>query len=65
MHLVGGRIREGARLARIPELSEQARRKLKGMDYYREHGHNARLTCRHLDVSPRTFYRWKARGHQS
>ncbi len=25
------------------------------------HGHNARLTCRHFDVSLQTFYRWKRR----
>ncbi len=31
------------------------------MDYYESHGHNARLTCRHFDVSPPTFYRWRRR----
>jgi transposase InsO family protein len=31
------------------------------MDYYEGHGHNARLTCRHFDVSPQTFYRWRRR----
>jgi transposase InsO family protein len=31
------------------------------MDYYESHGHNARLTCRHFDVSPQTFYRWRRR----
>jgi len=31
------------------------------MDYYESHGHNARLTCRHFDISPQTFYRWKRR----
>ena len=31
------------------------------MDYYASHGHNARLTCRHFDISPQTFYRWKRR----
>jgi transposase InsO family protein len=31
------------------------------MDYYQSHGHNARLTCRHFDVSPQTFYRWRRR----
>ena len=31
------------------------------MDYYRGHGENARLTCRHFDISPQTFYRWKRR----
>lgn len=31
------------------------------MDYYESHGHNTRLTCRHFDISPQTFYRWKRR----
>ena len=31
------------------------------MDYYRAHDCNARLTCRHFDISPQTFYRWKRR----
>jgi transposase len=48
-----------SRLARIPELSKQARQRLKWFDYYYSHGHNARLTCRHFDISPETFYRWK------
>ncbi len=31
------------------------------MDYYWEHDSNARLTCRHFDIPPETFYRWKRR----
>jgi len=42
-------------------LSKEARRRLRWMDYYASHGHNARLTCRHFDISPQTFYRWKRR----
>jgi len=56
------RIKSGTRLwrgvwclARIPEPSKQARQRLKWMDYYREHGGNARLTCRHFGISPQTF----------
>lgn len=30
------------------------------MDYYREHK-DGRLTCRHFDIPPQTFYRWKRR----
>jgi putative transposase len=30
------------------------------MDHYAQYG-NARLTCRHFDISPQTFYRWKRR----
>jgi putative transposase len=43
------------------ELSPNARRRLKWMDYYESHGENARLTCRHFDISPQTFYRWRRR----
>ncbi len=32
------------------------------MDYYEQHK-NARLTCRHFDISPQTFYRWRRRYH--
>jgi putative transposase len=49
------------RLANIPKLSKGAIRRLKWIDYYNSHGHNARLTCRHFDISPQTFYRWKQR----
>jgi putative transposase len=34
--------------------------RLRWMDYYAQYG-NARLTCRHFDISPQTFYRWKRR----
>lgn len=43
------------------ELSVEARRRLKWMGYYRECGGNARLVCRHFDISPQTFYRWRRR----
>ncbi len=55
-----------SRLEKIPVLSRKARQRLKWFDYYCEHGGNARLTCRHFDISPQTFYRWKKRydpGH--
>ena len=61
MLIKSGTVKGVSRLARIPELSKQARQRLKWMDYYREHGGNARLTCRHFDISPQTFYRWKRR----
>ena len=48
-------------LANIPRLSKEATRRLKWFDYYNSHDHNARLTCRHFDISPQTFYRWKKR----
>lgn len=49
------------RLSRLTDLSREAARRLKWFDYYYSHGENARLTCRHFDISPQTFYRWKRR----
>lgn len=46
---------------RPPELSRDAKRRLRWMDFYYSHGQNARLTCRHFCISPQTFYRWKRR----
>lgn len=58
-----GAILPGAhRLARIPAgLSKEARQRLRWMEFYEQHGQNARLTCRHYGISPDTFYRWRAR----
>jgi len=61
MHIVSGRLRGTRCLARVPQLSKEARLRLKWMDYYQERRGNARLTCRHFDISPQTFYRWKRR----
>ena len=49
------------RLASIPVLSKEARKRLKWFDYYQSHNRNARLTCRYFGISPQTFYRWKRR----
>jgi len=43
------------------KLSREAQRRLEWFEYYATHGRNARLTCRHFDISPQTFYRWKRR----
>ncbi len=43
------------------ELSGAARRRLKWMDYYERCGRMGRLVCRHFDLSPQTFYRWRRR----
>ena len=62
MRIISGTASGAFRLAgRGQELSTQAKRRLKWMDYYEGHGHNARLTCRHFDISPQTFYRWRRR----
>jgi len=41
-------------------LSKEAKQRLKWMDYYRKCG-NASLTCRHFDISRKTFYKWHKR----
>jgi transposase InsO family protein len=41
-----------------PTLSRQERQRLKMLQWYEDHGRNARLTCRRFGVSPDTFYRW-------
>ena len=62
MRIISGVVPGDSRLARLQvELSKKARQRLKWFDYYNSHDHNARLTCRHFDISPQTFYRWKGR----
>lgn len=41
-----------------PNLSPEAKTRLKWMDYYRKKK-NASLTCRHFDISRKTFHKWK------
>lgn len=47
-------------LVRQGTVSPVAAARLKWMDHNALH-QNARLTCRHFDISPQTFYRWKRR----
>ena len=62
MKIISGVVPGASRLARLQvELSKRARQRLKWFDYYQARGNNARLTCRHFDISPQTFYRWKRR----
>jgi transposase InsO family protein len=62
MKIISGVVPGAYRLARLgTELSKEASKRLKWFDYYNSHAHNARLTCRHFDISPQTFYRWKRR----
>jgi len=64
MRIISGTAPKALWLARLGgDLSPEARRRLKWMDYYEQHGRNARLTCRHFDISPQTFYRWLRRYH--
>ena len=41
------------------DISKEAQRRVKWFDYYEANGRNARKACRHFDISPDTFYRWK------
>lgn len=41
-----------------PDLSPEAKVRLKWMDYYRE-TKNVSLTCRHFAISRKTFHKWK------
>jgi len=45
-------------------LSAKARHRLRIIHWYEDHGHNARLTCRHFGLSPSTFYFWHHRYQQ-
>jgi putative transposase len=47
-------------LVRQGTISQDAARRLRWLDYYSK-CKDARLTCRHFDISPQTFYRWKNR----
>lgn len=49
----------------IKPLSRPAQSRLKWMEFYHTHHQNARLTCRHFNISPQTFYRWKNRYRPS
>lgn len=62
VYMKAHKILPGAKtLSRILDISPEAKRRLKWMDWYQAHGRNARLTCRHFAISPDTFYRWKKR----
>jgi len=62
MRIISGTITGASRLSGVKvELSRKARQRLKWFDYYNSHNHNARLTCRHFDISPQTLYRWQRR----
>lgn len=39
-------------------LSKAAKLRVQWIGYYRAHGSNARLTCRHFGIAHRTFYRY-------
>lgn len=63
----GGSYRTGkiienkGKISVIYDLSEKGEQRLKWLDYYKNSGQNARLTCRHFGISTRTFYKAKNR----
>lgn len=64
MQLIGAVLPGARRFRRVPlRLSPEATRRLGWLDWYRTHGRNARLTCRHFGISPDTLYRWRRRFH--
>jgi len=50
-----------ASLSRLKSISKEAQKRLEYLDWYRSHGNNAELTCRHFSISKSVFYRWKNR----
>jgi putative transposase len=61
MHIISTTAPGALRLARLREVSREARLRLQWMDYYEGHGRNAALTCRRFGISRQTFYRWRRR----
>lgn len=45
----------------IESISPEAQKRLKWIDWYNQHGKNARLTCRYFGIHHKTFYRWLKR----
>ncbi len=59
MSIYGAILPGARRLARLPAgPSETARRRLRVMQWYHEHGGKVRLTARHFGFSPDTISRW-------
>jgi len=61
MRIISATAPGALRLAKLRELSREARLRLQWMDYYEAQGRNAAFTCRHFGISRQTFYRWKRR----
>ena len=61
MRVFGLNLPKAVQLRSTKDLSREAKLRLQFLDWYRAHGRNARLTCRHFGLSPDTFYRWKRR----
>ena len=59
MQIKNGLVPKYFRLSRIPTVSRAAKVRLDWFDFYKAHGNNAALTCRHFGISRKTFYKWK------
>ena len=53
-----------SKIKRTVSLSKAAKLRLSWMDYYRLHGNNASLTCRHYGIAKSCFYKWLKRYHR-
>jgi putative transposase len=51
-------LRYVAKMRPPAQLSAEAKKRLKWLEYYQEHGRNVSLTCRHFAIGRPTFYRW-------
>jgi len=60
MQIVSGVTSGMLRVAKNPpaELSPEAKKRLRWMEYYQAHNRNISLTCRYFGISRPTFYRW-------
>lgn len=47
-----------ARIAKITNISDEAKARLKWINWHMSHGSNVRLTCRHFGIAHRSFYRY-------
>jgi len=56
-----GGIHQKGKIAVIYNLSPAGEQRLKWIDFYASHKRNARLTCRHFGITPKTFYKAKNR----
>lgn len=61
MRVFGLNIPNSISAVRALELSREAKQRLRMIEWYKEHGSNASLTCRRYGISRDTFYRWRGR----
>src|SRR5438552_358592 len=59
MQIKNGLVPKYFRLSKIPSVSRAAKVRLDWFDFYRSHGSNGALTCRHFGISSKTFFKWK------